>query len=219
LRIWACRSPTRRRCLRRISFLPRRRLALFENIDAFLISPEGEAEASTAAENKDVTAARYGLNNHDNDAARMILWPRIVLHPNPMVLNAVREPQGSKNCATRVHTAIPDAYHLIDHLLGQNDLVVIHPSLQGTLSTRFARIPLTGVYQRRVVNSLARKCGGRQKSRGSLVVVWTASTSNSSWASCRPDRWGSSANRAPRSRRPAVIVLRVWLNFERGAWT
>lgn len=98
----------------------------------------------TAAANKEVIRRlAMAFNTADYDAVDDLVSEQFVLHPNPMVPNGVKGASGFKQLCRDVRAAIPNAYHPIDHLLGEGDLVAIHLIFTGTFEQPFASIPPT----------------------------------------------------------------------------
>ncbi len=100
---------------------------------------------SSVTENKDVIRRlAMAFNKADYDAIDDLVSKDFVLHPNPMLPNAVHGASGFKQVCKDVRSAMPDAYHPIDHLLGEGDLVVIHLIFQGTFVNPYNGVPATG---------------------------------------------------------------------------
>ena len=100
---------------------------------------------SSSAENKEIIRRlAMAFNHSDYDAVDDLVSEDFVLHPNPMVPGGVRGNDGFKQLCVDVRAAIPDAYHPVDHLLGEGDLVMIHLIFQGTLKQPYNGIPPNG---------------------------------------------------------------------------
>ncbi len=99
----------------------------------------------SATENKQIVRRLAMAFNKANYAeVDALVAPDFVLHPSPMVPNGVKGPEGFKQLCRDVRSAMPDAYHPIDHLLGEGDLVVIHLIFQGTFVNAYNGIAPTG---------------------------------------------------------------------------
>ncbi|MBI1260002.1 MAG: hypothetical protein GC204_21245 [Chloroflexi bacterium] len=96
-------------------------------------------------DNKTVIRRLAMAFNHDDYAVvDELVAENFVLHPNPMVPNGTHGTEGFKNLCKEVRASIPDAYHPVDHLLGQGDLVLIHLIFQGTMAQPYNGIQPTG---------------------------------------------------------------------------
>ncbi len=100
--------------------------------------------ANTQANKEVIRRLAMAFNKSDYATVDELISDEFVLHPNPMVPEGSRGPEGFKQLCMDVRKSIPDAYHPIDHLLGQGDLVVIHLIFQGTFKNGYNGIAPTG---------------------------------------------------------------------------
>lgn len=84
------------------------------------------------------------FNKANYDAVDALVSEDFVLHPNPMVPNGAQGASGFKQLCRDVRVSIPDAYHPIDHLIGEGDFVVIHLIFQGVFTQPFNGVSPTG---------------------------------------------------------------------------
>jgi predicted ester cyclase len=84
------------------------------------------------------------FNEDRLDEIDQILAPDFVLHSNVMVPDGVRGPQGFRDLCVFLRGVMPDAYHPVDSIIGEGDLVLIHLILQGTFENEMRGLPPTG---------------------------------------------------------------------------
>lgn len=84
------------------------------------------------------------FNENRLDDIDQILTPDFVLHGNIMVPNGLRGPKEFRDLCVNIRNAMPDVYHPIENILGEDDLVLIHLILQGTFINNLGDIPATG---------------------------------------------------------------------------
>jgi predicted ester cyclase len=100
---------------------------------------------STITANKEVIRRlAMAFNTANYAVVDELISEDFVLHPNAMVPQGARGPAGFTQLCIDVRAAIPDAYHPIDHLLGEGDLVTIHLIFQGTFTQPYHGVPPTG---------------------------------------------------------------------------
>src|SRR5690349_3317158 len=99
--------------------------------------------ANIQANKEVIRRLAMAFNKADYAVVDELISEDFVLHPNPMVPEGSRGPEGFKQLCIEVRESIPDAYHPIDHLLGQGDLVVIHLIFQGTFTKGYNGIAPT----------------------------------------------------------------------------
>jgi predicted ester cyclase len=96
------------------------------------------AVEQTSVSNQDVIRRlAMAFNTSNYPAVDDLVADDFVLHPNMMVPNGVRGPEGFKQLCVDILAAMPDAYHPVDHLIGEGDLVAIHLIFTGTFKNAY----------------------------------------------------------------------------------
>jgi predicted ester cyclase len=84
------------------------------------------------------------FNENNLDVIDELVAPDFVLHPNAMVPQGLRGPEEFRQLCVRLRGAMPDAYHPVDNLIAEGDLVLIHLIFQGTFNNEWQGIRPTG---------------------------------------------------------------------------
>jgi predicted ester cyclase len=100
---------------------------------------------SSMDENKEVIRRlAMAFNQNDLNVIDELIAPDFVLHANAMVPQGLRGPDEFRQLCVRLRGAMPDAYHPVDNLIAEGDLVLIHLIFQGTFSNEWQGIRPTG---------------------------------------------------------------------------
>ena len=100
---------------------------------------------SSTQENKEVIRRlAMAFNENNLNVIDELIAADFVLHPNAMVPDGLRGPEGFRQLCVRLRGAMPDAYHPVDNLMAEGDLVLIHLIFQGTFSNEWQGIRPTG---------------------------------------------------------------------------
>ena len=84
------------------------------------------------------------FNEQELEVVDEIVAPDFVLHSNALVPDGLTGPAAFKELCVSLRTAIPDAYHPVENLIAEGDLVLIHLILQGTFTNPWGDIQPTG---------------------------------------------------------------------------
>lgn len=84
------------------------------------------------------------FNENNLDVIDELIAPDFVLHGNAMVPGGLRGPVEFRQLCVRLRGAMPDAYHPVDNLIAEGDLVLIHLIFQGTFTNEWQGIRPTG---------------------------------------------------------------------------
>ena len=100
---------------------------------------------SSVDNNKEVIRRlAMAFNQNDLDVIDELIAPEFVLHGNAMVPQGLRGPEEFRELCVRLRGAMPDAYHPIDNLIAERDVVLIHLIFQGTFSNEWQGMRPTG---------------------------------------------------------------------------
>jgi predicted ester cyclase len=100
---------------------------------------------SSMHENKEVIRRlAMAFNQNNLNVIDELIAPDFVLHANAMVPQGLRGPEEFRELCVRLRGAMPDAYHPVDNLIAEGDLVLIHLIFQGTFSNEWQGIRPTG---------------------------------------------------------------------------
>jgi predicted ester cyclase len=84
------------------------------------------------------------FNENNLNAIDEMVAPDFVLHGNAMVPQGLRGPEEFRQLCVRLRAAMPDAYHPVDNLIAEGDVVLIHLIFQGTFTNEWQGIRPTG---------------------------------------------------------------------------
>ena len=84
------------------------------------------------------------FNENNLNIIEELIAPDFQLHPNAMVPRGLRGPEEFRQLCIRLRGAMPDAYHPVDNLIAEGNLVLIHLIFQGTFSNEWQGIRPTG---------------------------------------------------------------------------
>ncbi len=84
------------------------------------------------------------FNENNLNIIEELIAPDFQLHPNAMVPQGLRGPEEFRQLCIRLRGAMPDAYHPVDNLIAEGNLVLIHLIFQGTFSNEWQGIRPTG---------------------------------------------------------------------------
>lgn len=96
-------------------------------------------------ENKEVIRRlAMAFNENNLGVIEELIAPDFQLHSNAMVPQGLRGPEEFRQLCIRLRGAMPDAYHPVDNLIAEGNLVLIHLIFQGTFSNEWQGIRPTG---------------------------------------------------------------------------
>jgi steroid delta-isomerase-like uncharacterized protein len=100
---------------------------------------------SSMDENKEVIRRlAMAFNQNNLNVIDELIAPDFVLHANAMVPQGLRGPGEFRQLCVRLRDAMPDAYHPVENLIAEGNLVLIHLIFQGTFSNEWQGMQPTG---------------------------------------------------------------------------
>jgi steroid delta-isomerase-like uncharacterized protein len=100
---------------------------------------------SSMDENKEVIRRlAMAFNQNNLNVIDELIAPDFVLHANAMVPQGLRGPGEFRQLCVRLRGAMPDAYHPVENLIAEGNLVLIHLIFQGTFSNEWQGMQPTG---------------------------------------------------------------------------